>query len=315
MPDLLTRAELARLTRHLEGRLSASLLRAVGKAKAGVRLSAVERALLEQNVEAAIDALGIDTVRNALADMQEAAAQVRQLGWQQIVDALPARIAQQATLQLTFSAYTLDRPEVMLAVRTADLRRIQGIDTETRMALRQELARVIRDGVHPTEAARQIRDLIGLNQKQAAAVASFRQQLVAEGRDRSQVERMTLRFANRQLQLRASTIAQTETMSALNTGRRLQSERLVREQVIQAEDWEQEWRSAEDDRTCPICEPLNGQRVPIGGTFVTAVGPLQQPPAHPRCRCVTVPTLAGFRAGEEPAPARRRILERLGVAG
>ncbi len=294
--------------------MTRQLVQAVAKAKAGIRLTALERAILERNIEAAIDAVGLERIRNALAGVQETVVRMREAGWHQATEGLPARIVQQAVVRLGYAAYTVDRPDVMLAVQTADLRRIREIDAETRAALRQELARGIREGIHPTEVARRIRETIGLNRRQAAVVSAFRQRLFAEGRDRGQVERMTLRFANRQMQLRAQNIAQTEIMTALNTGRRLQVERLTREGVIQGPDWEQEWVTADDERTCPICLPLNGQRIPIGGTFVTGAGNLQQPPAHPRCRCLARLVPVGFRKGDHPSPARRRILESIGVA-
>jgi len=40
-----------------------------------------------------------------------------------------------------------------------------------------------------------------------------------------------------------------------------------------------------DERTCPICEKLEGKRFPIGGKMPV--------PAHPRCRCCIVPYISG----------------------
>jgi hypothetical protein len=37
------------------------------------------------------------------------------------------------------------------------------------------------------------------------------------------------------------------------------------------------WRTAADERVCPVCGPLDGMEWP------SDVGP--QPPAHPNCRC------------------------------
>jgi SPP1 gp7 family putative phage head morphogenesis protein len=49
-----------------------------------------------------------------------------------------------------------------------------------------------------------------------------------------------------------------------------------------------EWRTAEDERVCPICGPLNGQRQPSRSPNFDGVG---IPPAHPRCRCWLVPVV------------------------
>jgi SPP1 gp7 family putative phage head morphogenesis protein len=42
-----------------------------------------------------------------------------------------------------------------------------------------------------------------------------------------------------------------------------------------------------DNRTCPICGPLDGQEFPVGE------GPI--PPRHPNCRCTASPLLKSFR--------------------
>lgn len=40
------------------------------------------------------------------------------------------------------------------------------------------------------------------------------------------------------------------------------------------------WRTAEDERVCEHCGPLDNTIIPFGGAL---------PPAHPRCRCWVVP--------------------------
>lgn len=48
-----------------------------------------------------------------------------------------------------------------------------------------------------------------------------------------------------------------------------------------------EWRTAVDERVCPICGPLHGKTVSVDGDFEDD----QFPPAHPRCRCWIVPVV------------------------
>lgn len=45
---------------------------------------------------------------------------------------------------------------------------------------------------------------------------------------------------------------------------------------------EVEWLTEEDDKTCDICGPLDGQRFPIGTVH---------PPGHPNCRCTILPVI------------------------
>jgi SPP1 gp7 family putative phage head morphogenesis protein len=46
-----------------------------------------------------------------------------------------------------------------------------------------------------------------------------------------------------------------------------------------------EWHTANDERVCPVCAPLEGQQFPVDGG--------QAPPAHVSCRCWLVPVLQG----------------------
>lgn len=49
-----------------------------------------------------------------------------------------------------------------------------------------------------------------------------------------------------------------------------------------------EWQTAADERVCPICGPLQGKQAKLGKPFP---GGLDNPPAHPRCRCWVVPVV------------------------
>lgn len=71
---------------------------------------------------------------------------------------------------------------------------------------------------------------------------------------------------------RARLIAQTESSRALHAGQV--------EAGIRAGEWGTQWLASSD--ACPVCESINGKRVPHGGIYLTGV---PHPPAHPNCRC------------------------------
>lgn len=59
-----------------------------------------------------------------------------------------------------------------------------------------------------------------------------------------------------------------------------------------------EWRTAMDERVCPICGPLHGVQLTMGESFTGFVpddirirDDISAPPAHPRCRCWVVPVI------------------------
>lgn len=51
-----------------------------------------------------------------------------------------------------------------------------------------------------------------------------------------------------------------------------------------------QWNTAADELVCPICGPLNGQVRELGKPFD---GGIDNPPAHPRCRCWITPVVVG----------------------
>lgn len=83
---------------------------------------------------------------------------------------------------------------------------------------------------------------------------------------------------------RAETIARTESMRASNQGQ-LEAWKQATDEGLLTGDEEQEWIVTPDDRLCPVCEPLDGTKAPLGGMFDTELGKVDGPPLHPNCRC------------------------------
>lgn len=84
---------------------------------------------------------------------------------------------------------------------------------------------------------------------------------------------------------RAETIARTETMRASNEGQNAAWEQ-AQDAGLLTGDEVRVWITTPDDRLCPICEPLDGERAAFGDTFEVDGDDLEGPPAHPNCRCV-----------------------------
>lgn len=85
----------------------------------------------------------------------------------------------------------------------------------------------------------------------------------------------------------ARTISRTEIMRAANNASidaYSQSDVVVGKQ----------WLTAQDERTCPECAPLNGKIVKLNKDFWSTDGEFEggNPPRHPNCRCDVLPVLA-----------------------
>lgn len=161
---------------------------------------------------------------------------------------------------------------------------VTSVSDGTRAALRAIIERAIEERVTPDVAAREIRDVVGLNEPQARQVANLRAQLADDGAAAEDIERQTARLAARLLRLRAETIARSELLSASNAGQHELWKQGVREGQLRRGQ-EREWLDAQDNREDDVCAEMHGATAKIGEPFDTPLGPVDAPPLHPNCRC------------------------------
>jgi Phage Mu protein F like protein len=173
---------------------------------------------------------------------------------------------------------------------TADL--VTAVGDETRTAIRETLARVLTDPTRGRLTPADLEPLIGLTSRDARAVDRLRGETLGraleaglpQGRAQAKANQVAAQAARRYLRARAQLIARTETIRAQELTRHLTWDRLVREGHLPA-TLVVEWSTAEDAKVCELCDPLDGDQVPLGGKFE---GGYAHPPRHPACRCTTV---------------------------
>jgi len=141
--------------------------------------------------------------------------------------------------------------------------------------------------VSPEELGRILRPVVGLTPKQAEAVRRFRENLIAEGLPLKKVEHQVLNYAGYLHRFRALRIARTELSFAYNYGQ-FEAIRQAQEQGYFGGEVVKVWMTADDERTCDFCGPLDGQVIGLEETFPGVTDKLPNiftPPAHPNCRC------------------------------
>lgn len=153
---------------------------------------------------------------------------------------------------------------------------VQRITKETASAIQGAVARALRDGVPPYDAARAIKSVIGLNTTQAQAVLTYRETLIDNGLNISRVDTQVSKYADKLLDSRARTIARTEIMDAVNTGQ-VESWQEAMDVGLLSQDAKKEWITADP---CDDCVEYDGDTVPIDDEFEDG-----DPPLHPNCRC------------------------------
>jgi GNAT superfamily N-acetyltransferase len=218
---------------------------------------------------------------------------------------------------------------------------IVGVRRQTRLQVRDVITRGVEGGMSRREVERAIRGTIGMSPQQATAWENMRvaadnavayqniadipdplerarvrraQQYRLQGRTklrpgmtREQADRMLDQYEQRAIRFRAETIARTETMRASNAGRWAGVDQQMRRGLLPA-NMQKVWVTTPDDRTCPICRPLDGKIVDMGQGFLSNMRGLDPrrllpgrelttsyPPIHPRCLPGDAPVLPGGR--------------------
>lgn len=189
--------------------------------------------------------------------------------------------------QIDQLVFDVVNPRGLQALQQQGATRIVQITDETRAAIRRLLAEMTTAGVPAVQQAARIKQLIGLTEAHAQAVENLRADLTDQGIAPARIETLVQRKATQLLNLRALTIARTESVTAAALGQRESWEQAAAQGLFVKAEALQEWDTANDEQVCPICGPLDGQQVPYGQPFVSDDGEtFDDPPAHPNCRCV-----------------------------
>ena len=202
-------------------------------------------------------------------------------------------------------------------------RLILGITHDSLVSVRHTMSRAYLEGIGSRAAARLLRDSIGLLPRHAAARDRYAEGLRLQGYSEDRVIALTATYSRRLLNWRAEAIARTEAATAVHAAQLVKWEDWVRDGILQPERTHLEWMTTKDDRLCPICAPMDGQRVRFGEHFVSdeisdtvpyrrgktlapdpltrtrnargqfskrakVVDTVPHPPLHPQCRCSMV---------------------------
>lgn len=178
--------------------------------------------------------------------------------------------------------FDLTNPLAIEVARQTAAGMVTAITAETRLALQNVIRRAIAEGFSYRDAARLIRQMVGLTAQASQAVLNYRSALLDLGLKRARVEAQVARYAAKKLRERATLIARTEIMQASNGGQ-VAAWRMAAENGLIPVDSLQRWMATPDARICPACEAMDGEEVSIQTSF-----PGGNPPRHPACRCTAV---------------------------
>jgi hypothetical protein len=203
----------------------------------------------------------------------------------QIASSLPTKLRQVARNVSQTFRFDMTNPLATQAAREQAARLVTAVTDETRSAIRAVVARSFEEGIPPRDAARLIRPLIGLTERQATAVASHRRDLIESGSSRRAANASAKAYAEKLRGKRALLIARTETIAASTNGQLAAWDAAVKAGLLSSRS-RKVWITADDDRRCRFCAAMDGKTALVGGAFQGGrFGVTQGPPLHPNCRC------------------------------
>lgn len=146
---------------------------------------------------------------------------------------------------------------------------VTGITADARTSLRTLLETGYRQGLGARWTARQMRSVVGLLPQHTAAVGRYITTLQEQRFPANVIARNAETYARRLLTYRTENIARTETITASSAGQLAGWQANIASGLLQAHRTWVEWMVTEDDRLCPLCAPMDGQRVRVGEMFVS----------------------------------------------
>jgi len=284
-----TQRELRRLVDAAEPKVRAQVERALKALQEAVPESTLEQIIRTRDVFAIHDLAGSLPARLAATVMALDALVTAgaKAGWQ-------VAISERVSAVMRFDAVNA---YAVRAARENGARLVTAVTRETRESIRAVVARSYTEGIPPREAARLIRPLIGLTERQATAVASLRADLIASGASRRQALSDARKYAEHLRRSRALMIARTEVVRASTAGTLASWDAAVKGGLLSPRS-RKVWIVTDDDRLCRFCLGMDGKTAMVGNDFIGGrFGKVSGPPLHPNCRCAI---------GIESVPVERR---------
>ncbi|CAB4169461.1 Phage head morphogenesis domain containing protein [uncultured Caudovirales phage] len=200
---------------------------------------------------------------------------------------------------------------------------ITSLQSEQLPIIRDLLGRALNEGIEPARLGRLMRSTTGLNARQARSLQTYEQGLrerlltghtsvplngagrpLADQRfslnalNEKRIDTMVERYRERLVNYRAEMIARTETMRAANVGAFEEMRAAGAAGLFDIRTAQRVWVVTQDERTCDICGPMEGQTIGFEQQFVSVGDADLQgsstealsgdtPPIHPMCRCTS----------------------------
>lgn len=319
---------------RVEPDLREAFAQAVEEARGQISLRALTAAVQQADPQAILDALEFAVLIARLEDTHETLRGLYVSGGKTMAEALAAGYTG-AAVEVRLDTHN---PRVTDFLRQYRFDLIEGLSQQQVEAVRVILDTGTQAGLPPAALAREMRDAVGLNSRQANALSAFRRALVGgdaatatdrslgprlegrvrrsvrEGIDPETIRELTEGYRFRLLRQRTEVIARTETIRALSEGQQEVMRQAVENGALNGNTLRRYWLVTRDEKTCPICNGIakaNPDGVGLNEPFRSSKGPVMHPPeTHPGCRCTLFYRTGAAGLLGELNPAPRLVTDR-----
>lgn len=305
----------------LEPRLRRQFQVAISLLKREINLQELADAIRTRNLDYISQVFNDRTMTMAFQGYIEEIKNSQIKGAALAVAALPLFRFQSGTqLEVRFN---VTNPRTATFLESYAMDKVRQVSNDIRENIRKIINQSVIGGENPLNAATRVRAVIGLTARQDAAVAKFEQLLRAgeagalqrELRDKrfdpsvaaalrgdrplkeQQIQKMTQRYRERYLRYRSQTIARTESIRALESGKSLLIDQKINEGMISSSSVRRFWINTNDEKLRDShrqIPEMNPDGVGLNEPFKSPLGYIMHP-GDPNataentinCRCTT----------------------------
>lgn len=269
----------AGLAGKLSKQMQAELLAAFEELSGAIDIQALIAAIDAGNVQQALRLLSEADIEEAL----EPARQTLRQGLIVVGEAAAEELADYLGVNLSFE---LTNPAAVAELEKFGAAMVTNVSEETIGALREWLTQVYKTGMTGKEAAKEIRGMVGLTERDIRAYFRVKDAYIEQGLEGAALDDALNKWVIGKIKYRAQLIADNELVFAGNRGQEMLWDQAYQQGFLDYSTTLREWIVTPDDRLCVLCAPMAGQTTTLDGTFLTDAGPVLTPnDIHVRCRC------------------------------
>jgi hypothetical protein len=183
-------------------------------------------------------------------------------------------------------AFSLTNPEAVSFLEQYGAQMVVDITPGTREAIRVALHEAYELGLTPQQAAKRIRESIGLTDKMIAQRRTLVEAMTEGGASQAEIDKFIKDWTEEKIRYRAKVIAENELVTAGNAGQEALWDQAVKEGYLDQDTAKRVWITTSGDKVCKICFPMDGVETGLNEPWQTSIGPVTSPnQSHVHCHC------------------------------